>query len=84
MDTLTIKECQEMMASIRETISKIVNIRLELLKTTWQSRLPLELASANDELLEAIDGLYNVETDLGDAHQYLLIYQATARHDQKN
>lgn len=67
-----------MMANIRELIPKIVGIRLEAQKAaSWINKYDAELATASEEMSEAIDALYRAETAMGNAHQNLLVSQAT-------
>ena len=67
-----------MMVNIRELIPKIVGIRLEAQKAaSWINKYDAELATALEEMSEAIDALYRAETAMGNAHQNLLVSQAT-------
>lgn len=71
-----------MMVKIRELIPKIVGIRLEAQKAAaWINKYNTELATASEEMSEAIDALYRAETAMGNAHQYLLVSQSTIKHD---
>jgi len=70
-----------MMANIRELIPKIVGIRLEAQKAaSWINKYDAELATASEEMSEAIDALYRAEAAMGNAHQYLLVSQSTIKH----
>ncbi len=76
-----IEKEDKMMANIRELIPKIVGIRLEAQKAAaWISKYDPELATASEEMSEAIDALYHAETAMGNAHQYLLVSQSTIKH----
>lgn len=68
----------EMMQSIRESIAQIVGIRLGAMKASkWLSRQNTELELAAEEIEEAIEALSKAETAMGNAHQNLLVSQAT-------
>ena len=75
-----IQKEEEMMTDIRAFIPKIVRIRLEAQKATaWLKKQNAELATASEEMLEAIEALYRAEAAMGNAHQYLLVSQATLK-----
>ena len=70
----------EMMQSIRESIAQIVGIRLDAMKASkWLSRQNPELELAAEEIEEAIEALSKAETAMGNAHQNLLVSQATLK-----
>ena len=70
----------EMMQSIRESIAQIVGIRLDAMKSSkWLSRQNPELELAAEEIEEAIEALSKAETAMGNAHQNLLVSQATLK-----
>lgn len=76
-----IEKEDKMMGNIRELIPKIVGIRLEAQKAAMGiSKYDPELATALEEISEAIDALYCAETAMGNAHQYLLVSQSTIKH----
>lgn len=73
-----IKKENEVMRSIRESIKQIVGIRLEAMKTfKWVTKQDVELELATSEIEEAIEALSRAETAMGNAHQNLLVSQAT-------
>jgi len=75
---IIINDESEMMQSIRESITQIVGIRLKAMKASkWLSRQNSELELAANEIEEAIEALYRAETAMGNAHQNLLVSQAT-------
>ena len=70
----------EMMQAIRESITQIVGIRLDAMKALkWLSRQNPELELAAEEIEEAIEALSKAETAMGNAHQNLLVSQATLK-----
>lgn len=73
-----IKKDSEIMQSIREIVTMIVGIRLEVMKASkWLSKQGVELELASNEIEEAIEALSRAETAMGNAHQHLLVSQAT-------
>lgn len=75
---IIINEESEMMQSIRESITQIVGIRLKAMKASkCLSRQNSELELAANEIEEAIEALSRAETAMGNAHQNLLVSQAT-------
>ena len=77
---IIINEETVMMQSIRESITQIVDIRLKAMKaSTWLSRQSSELELAANEIEDAIESLSRAETAMGNAHQNLLVSQATLK-----
>lgn len=73
------------MHSIRESTKQIVGIRLESMKALkWMSKQDMELELAASEIEEAIEALSRAETAMGNAHQNLLVSQATLQAGLKD
>lgn len=74
-----------MMKSVRESITQIVGIRLDAMKASkWLSRQDCELELAANEIEEAIEALSHAETAMGNAHQNILVSQATLQATSKD
>ncbi len=73
-----IRKESEMMESIRESIKNVVGIRLKAMKSAkWLTKQNTELELAAEEMDNAIEALSKAETAMGNAHQNLLVSQAT-------
>ena len=78
-----IRKEADMMAATREVIAKIVAIRLEAQKiASWLKKQDAELGVAAENMADAIDALYDAEKAMGDAHQNLLVSQATLKYGE--
>ncbi len=73
----------EIMELIRESINNIVGIRLKTMKAAkWLSHQNTELELAAEEMDNAIEALSKAETAMGNAHQNLLVSQATLKYKE--
>lgn len=70
---------------VRDIIKQIVIICLEAMKLAVQSKsLGVDFVNAAEEMEDAILALYDVETAMGNAHQYLLVANATIDAESEN
>ena len=75
------KKGESIMADIRGIVSQLVGIRLDVTKAAqWLKVQGVEFETATDEIEAAIEMLYKAENSLGNAHQNLLISNATLKH----